>query len=252
MDKKIIQQLNTLSSKIDNEFFYVAYQPIFDNKENIVAAEALIRIIDGSYPIEELIDIAKRSHMIDKLTLFVLSDACSFLKQIKDLNFISINISPVQSSEYLVRDIIDTIKSHDIHPSFINLEITEDEEPRIDTLSCFMNKLSDLGIMFHQDDFGTGYANINYLKDNILPYHYIKFDRTLISYITDTKSNSYIILKSLTRAFQECGFRIIAEGVETQQQFDILSKHMSIDLFQGYYFSRPLTKTEFKKLVDIR
>lgn len=247
----IIQQLNTLDSKINNKFFYVDYQPIYDSSKEIIAAEALVRVSNKSYSIKELIETAKKSHLIDNLTLFVLADACSLLKQVKDLNFISINISPIQSSEELFKNIINTIDDNDIQPSSINIEITEDEEPIVATLSFFMSKLSDLGIMFHLDDFGTGHANINYLKDGILPYRYIKYDISLISHITDTKSNSYIILEKLTKAFHECGFRIIAEGVETPQQFYILSEKMKIDLFQGFYFSKPLHKDELKKLMII-
>ncbi|MCR0315827.1 EAL domain-containing protein [[Clostridium] innocuum] len=247
--ERILQQLSTLDSNIDNEFFYVDYQPIYENDKGIIATEALIRAKDKSYSILELIDTAKKSQLIDKLTLFVLTDACSLLKQTKDLKFISINISPIQCSEELIIDIIDTIDVNDIQPSFINLENTEDEEPIVASLSCFMNKLADLGIMFHMDDFGTGFANINYLKDGILPYHYIKYDISLISQIAEINSNGHIILEKLTKAFQECGFRIIAEGVETPQQFYLLSKKMKIDLFQGYYFSKPLHKVELKELV---
>ena len=107
-----------------------------------------------------------------------------------------------------------------------------------------LNKLKSLGIGISIDDFGTGYSSLNYLKN--FPIDYIKIDKSFISELMNDP-NDAIIVKAIITLAHNLHKEVIAEGVETKEQLDFLTKHQC-DITQGYFFSKPLPIEEIEKI----
>ena len=161
--------------------------------------------------------------------------------------FISINISP---KDFYFMDVYSEImalvKEYRIDPSRLRVEITEsvmmtDIENRIGIL----NKFRESGFIVEMDDFGSGYSSLDQLKD--MPLDGLKIDmKFLSSAINDKRSET--ILRYVLRMSQELGLFSLTEGVETKEQYDMLNE-MGCNLFQGYYFAKPMPLDEFEKLI---
>ena len=137
------------------------------------------------------------------------------------------------------------VKKYGIEPKHLHLEITESSvmnntSEHINTI----NKLRDYGFTFEMDDFGSGYSSLNMLKD--MPVDVLKIDMVFLSKTDDIKKSS-TILRSIVEMANKLEMPQITEGVETQEQFDML-KDMGCKLFQGYFFSKPVPLDEFEKL----
>ena len=105
-----------------------------------------------------------------------------------------------------------------------------------------MNRLIEIGISFSMDDFGTGYSSLSSLRD--MPIDELKIDRSFVSHLGEYESDELMITTILSMA-KIFNLKTVAEGVETKEQFDFLLKN-GCDIFQGYYFSRPLGKEKFE------
>ncbi len=251
-----LQMENELREAIVRNELIVHYQPKYssDTKE-IVGAEALVRwynpIKQKLIPPMQFIKIAEDIGIIDQIGQFVLKDACeeveywqNFGKKIK----ISVNLSTKQFKEdYLVDNIKDIVECYNIPHKSIELEVTEsllmdDVERGIKILQ----ELRDLGIKISIDDFGTGYSSLSYLK--LIPTNTIKIDRAFVNNI-ETSQKDVAIVSTIIHLAHNLGCDVVAEGVETERQFEIL-KENKCDYVQGYYFSKPLPKEEFRKKMN--
>ena len=105
-----------------------------------------------------------------------------------------------------------------------------------------MRSLQELGIRFSMDDFGTGYSSLSYLQQ--MPIHELKIDRSFIHKLSQEKKNQQMISIILAMA-KSFDLKVVAEGVETKEQYQLLLEH-DCDLFQGYLYSKPLSKTDFE------
>ena len=128
-----------------------------------------------------------------------------------------------------------------IPANMLSIEITESiMMESFDTSIDKLNAFRDMGIKIQLDDFGTGYSSLNYL--NILPIDVVKIDKSFIDHITD-KGNQNILTKTIIHLSHELGLKVIAEGVESKQQMDVLTMH-NCDIIQGYFLSKPLPESE--------
>ena len=141
---------------------------------------------------------------------------------------------------------IDVIIQNRLKPALLHLEITESaytEDPQqiIDTVA----HLRSLGFIIEMDDFGAGYSSLNALKD--LRIDKLKLDMKFVA-DDETSERGKIILSSIVAMTQKLGIRVIAEGVETKEQADML-RSFGCHQMQGYYFSRPMPETEYEALL---
>jgi len=236
-----------------NHGFYLLYQPQMGANGKPYAAEALIRWQDDKlgvvYP-DEFIKIAERTGLIIPLTKWVLNQCLSDIKELieRDIHLpISINISAnhiIQSD--FVDDIQQALQEHKVPSNYLVLELTESAfADDMFAAAMNMNELNKAGISFSLDDFGTGYSNLGYL--NQLPFDEMKIDKLFVDNILHDE-NEKNLLETIVMVGKSKGLKIIAEGVETQAQFELL-KNYNIDLFQGYYYSKPIALDKLTSLL---
>ncbi len=242
---------NTLNGNNLNVF----YQPQFDKNKNIVGCEALVRWSDEDLGIlapDEFIPIAENTGLILELGSYVLHETLKVLHQWNEkgkfLNTFSINISIrqllyepfIEEVEVLYQYYFSKIKENQT----IMFEITEhvfaeDMSRVIDT----MKRLKKIGITFSIDDFGTGYSSLSYLQE--LPIDEVKIDKSFIAEMHES-SNSENMISTIISIAKNFNLQIVAEGVETEEQFITLKKY-ECDIFQGFYFDEALPQHSFEK-----
>ncbi|MES2624801.1 MAG: EAL domain-containing protein [Pseudomonadota bacterium] len=246
-----------LRQAIIGKQFEVYYQPIFSpSNGRIVKAEALLRwnTPAGFISPVRFIPVAESSGLIEPLGAWVLDTVCQQLADWKARGLpqlpVAINISPRQFNQ---PDLIDNIKStlerYNVSPDLLEIEITEnclarDKKQFLHTIS----EMKALGLVIAIDDFGSGYSNMDCLKS--MQFSTLKIDRSFITGV-DTESNHRAIYRAIISMAHNLNLKVVAEGVETQYQVDFL-RNIGCDLIQGFYYSFPLTVTEFEKIAAMR
>ncbi|SER51293.1 EAL domain-containing protein [Lachnobacterium bovis] len=247
-----LEQLNTIRDSIVKDFegFFLCYQPIVDSKtEELVGVEALIRWKNDKYglvPPIYFIPILEKDSSFSQLGDWIIHTA---LKEMKPLlekypNLeVNINLSYTQLEK---KEFINTIEKIITQVNFpkknLCLEITERcRLLDIDLLNNFTKSLRNEGIRFALDDFGTGFSSFSVLKN--INVDIVKIDRAFIKNICDSNPDK-IIVNSISKLCQEFNIDLCIEGVETNEIKEYL-KQIYVTCFQGYLFSKPLTKEEF-------
>jgi len=255
MSFKRLEFENHIRSALENEEFYLVYQPQINiNTDSICKAEALIRWdsdILGFVPPNEFIPVAEEMGIINQIGIWVISEVCRQLGEWKkeglDDVMVSVNIS---ASHLMVVDIIDHIKmeiaKNDISFSQLELEITEDvfldnSERTIQVLK----HLQRIGIHIAIDDFGTGYSSLRYLQQ--FPVDTLKIDGMFIQNLENCKTSQGIVISTIALA-QGLDLTLVAECVENKEQLDFLA-NAGCNVIQGYYFYKPLPQEEFFALL---
>ena len=250
IDKMFILK-NKLKKAIENNEFELYFQPKLDINEKIIGCEALIRwnSEDGVVSPALFIPLAEKSGLIYEIGKWVIFEAFKQVKKweenkyLKNLS-IAFNVSVVQMKhEHFLIDIEDAIET--VNPNIANLdmEITEsvfmaNKQKSIHLLTL----IRDMGFRIDLDDFGTGYSSLSVLKEFHIDV--LKIDKSFIDEITYDQGKIYV--KTIIDMAKNLHIKTVAEGVETKEQVDIL-KELGIDIFQGYYFAKPLQKEEFEK-----
>ncbi|MGM9632738.1 MAG: putative bifunctional diguanylate cyclase/phosphodiesterase [Eubacteriales bacterium] len=247
--------LGYLRHAIDNKLFTVNYQPLYCcHKDIFCSAEALLRLNDGDgKPISPdiFIPLAEQNGLIEEMTWLVLEDVCNLFKsgRYPGLQYVSVNLSMRQFLDpHLPEEIVDYLEQRGLSTDKIKVEITErfllhDAE----YARWQMEKLHSLGIQVFMDDFGTGYSNLSSVLQ--YPFSFIKLDRSLIENIADN-SHALTMVGSLIKLFGDMDMRVIAEGVETKEQADLL-RSLGIDMIQGFYLSKPATVDNLEKYFEV-
>ena len=235
--------------------FRVYYQPIYSVKKGrFNSAEALLRLYDEKYGFISpniFIPAAEKSGAIIRIGNLVLKEVMKFVAS-KDfekigLDYVEINISVQQCLQIDMADnIINYMKSLNINPSKINLEITESIASHSQAVVMKnLFKLHEYGISFSLDDFGTGYSNVRRL--GILPISVVKIDRL---FVLDYKNEIIkVILKNMIKMFKELDLQILIEGIESKEQLEEFIK-FGCDYVQGFFFSMPLKYEDFIYYID--
>lgn len=242
-----IQQ--AMQQALDNGTFKVFYQPIYSTEEKrFNSAEALIRLIDeelGFISPEEFIPMAEKNGMILKIGEFVFRTVCEMMAREKiwekGIDYIEVNLSIVQCmQEDICEMLYGIMDEYGIPYSCINLEVTETVVSR-DILWSTMERMTVGGVTFSLDDYGTGYSNLtNVLK---YPFHIVKLDKSMVWYAMENE-RAMCALRYTVAMMQELNKHIVAEGVETREQLDILEE-LGCHYLQGYYFSKPVPEQDF-------
>ena len=233
----------------------VVYQPSVDVESGgMTGMEALLRWNHpelGDVAPAEFIPLAEEIGVILALGDWVLREACRQNKVWQDMGFdpmwVSVNLSPYQLRDRrLVETVRNALAETGLEGHWLEFELTEgalmhDIEESIVTL----NALKQLGVRLSIDDFGTGYSSLAYLRR--LPVDTLKIDRCLVADIAIDKNNAAISRAIVTLA-HNLNLRVVAEGVESAAQFDILREFQCCDA-QGFYFSRPLPPERISALL---
>ena len=231
--------------------FQIYLQPQIEvNTGKIYGAEALVRRIkaDGSLVSPgDFIPIYEKSGLISRLDLYIWEQVA---KQISDwkkqgVNMrISVNISPRDFYYFEIHKIFaDLVKRYDISPEYLNIEITETTiMSDVPNVRQEIQKLQQSGFIVEMDDFGSGYSSLNTLKD--IDVDILKIDMGFIRE-TSNGEKAKIILDAIVKMAKKLQMPVITEGVETAEQVHTLTK-MGCDMFQGYYFSKPISVADFE------
>ena len=146
----------------------------------------------------------------------------------------------------LTEKVLYYLKKYHLRPEQINLEITETAANTAqDIVEENIKNLSEEGIYFSLDDYGTGYSNISRIMS--IPFRIVKLDKSLADRVDDPKIK--IVLKNTIRMLKEIGMEIVVEGVETKETLEKFTE-MECDLIQGYYFSKPLPEQQFVEFIQ--
>lgn len=247
-----------IATALEQDRVVVFYQPIYSVKEQaFTSAEALVRIIDedGTYiPPGEFIPIAEENGMIHKIGERVFEKVCRFYagQQLETygVQYIEVNLSTVQGTDKkLAEDSIALMNKYGISPKHINLEITESASASArNILLDNMNELMKCGVHFSLDDFGTGQSNLNYIVE--MPVEIVKFDKDMIHAYFENGKAKYV-MDAAMHMIQGLGLSIVAEGIETESQFQTM-KALGIQYIQGFYFSKPLPEREYLAFVSAK
>jgi EAL domain-containing protein (putative c-di-GMP-specific phosphodiesterase class I) len=255
----LLQRETDLRKSIHTNEFENHYQPIVDLRtSSLVGFEALIRwnhpqlglIYPGSF-----ISIAEETGLIIPITQLIAEQACEDLcqwqKQLKDQLKLTMNIN-ISSKHFLSPTLMDDIKEildrTGMPPEQLKLEITETAlmEDADETIRL-VHRLKDFGLKLVIDDFGTGYSSLSYLQR--LPIETLKVDRSFVSRIQTQPDGNRNIVEAIISLAHRLEMIVVAEGVETEEQFAILLE-MNCQFGQGYLFSRPLSKPKVDELIE--
>lgn len=233
------------------------YQPLIALKDGeIIGFEALLRWHHpkrGFISPAQFIPIAEDSGLIIPITTWILKETCAQLSKWRQLapNYseliISVNISGKHlAKESLVDDVQNSLKSANLPPSSLKLEITESTAmENAERTIQILNRLKELGVMLSIDDFGTGYSSLSYLHR--LPFDTLKIDRSFVYSVGEKGENSEI-LQTIISLAKNLKMRVIAEGIETENQL-LLLQVLGCDYGQGYLMSKPLPADVMEKLL---
>jgi len=252
-DQRLTMQRN-LQRALDRDEFIIHYQPMVEiTSRKIVGAEALVRWMHPEHGLmnpDEFIPAAEETQFIVPLGEWVLLTACRQMKRWHDLGHsslrISVNLSPRQFQQ---RDLVTTVErvlSETGFPAtFLDLEITESTAMQnVDLTISVLNRLKEMGIGISIDDFGTGYSSLTYLKR--LPIDTLKIDQQFVRDLGAAGGSSDgPIVSAVINMARALKLRVIAEGVETEEQRAFLERELCAEM-QGFLHSMALPPDEFE------
>ncbi len=253
--KLSVTEQKSIKSALQNDEFCLHYQPILDlENEKIIGCEALVRWPDQSGKIalpSEFIPRAEMTGLIIDLGYWIAREACTFqgrlARQFRQPLFVSINLSGKQfDDKNLIDSLADIMDETGVVHEQIKFEITETllmENPKLAGNS--LERLKETGAKLAIDDFGTGYSSFSYLHQ--FPFDTLKIDRSFVSTMSRNEK-SHEIVKSLINLSHDLGMDVVAEGIESNYELDMLLQHRT-DFGQGFYFSKAVAEEEFIKLL---
>ncbi len=259
MDKRSLERLSLdsqLRKALEHNELILHYQPKIDILTGqILSLEALLRWHhpDGELmPPEHFIPLAEETGLIVPIGEWVLHAACEQIKEWRRFGIenqcVAINVSTLQFNQSgLIATVCDALQNNRVNPQCLTLELTENSimenaGKHIETLY----KFRDMGLKVSVDDFGTGYSSLSYLKR--FPLDELKIDRSFIKDILKD-ANDAAIVEAIIAMAHRLNLRVVAEGVETEEQLAFLQKH-GCDEFQGFLFCKPQAAEEIIKLIS--
>jgi len=239
-----------LRKAIEQDQFEIFFQPIVDSRTGITAGvEALSRWIHpelGIIPPSTFIPVAEETGYIVQINEMILKKSCIKCREIIEAGYpfmyISVNMT---SHQFVNRRILESVsialEESGLAPERLIIEITEDSiMQNVDEINVIMKELKNMGIRFSIDDFGTGYSSLSYLKK--FPLDNLKIDRSFIVDIPGD-NDSKTLARTIIVLAKELGLKIIAEGVDRQEQIDFFTQNKEY-LIQGFYYSKPVPFNE--------
>lgn len=237
-----------LKSAVNNNEFFLCYQPIIDSRtKKTVCSEALIRWKSPAIGIvspAEFIPVAEKTGHMEAIGKWVMESACGQLGIWHQTGCcecaMSVNVSPVQLQRPGFSDaVLNSLSANDLHPEHLMIEITENVSVGGNNALDNLLRLREKGVKISIDDFGTGYNCMKYFQKFVCDF--LKID---VSFVNGIESGiNKTIIDTIIKLAHEIEAEVIAEGVETREQYEYL-EDKGCDMFQGYYFSKPLTAGE--------
>ncbi|MEA5093462.1 MAG: EAL domain-containing protein [Sedimentibacter saalensis] len=254
--EKYYSGLVSLYHSLQNDMFTLAYQPKIDLKNNsVIGVEALLRWKDKdkkSMSISELIRRAEEAGFINQITRWVIKNTAMQMKRWDEKGIImpvSINLSAKElSDDTFVEYVRECLDEYGVNPINLEFELTEriiilDEKNALEQF----RKLKKMGIKMSLDDYGSGFNSAKYLMEYGEIFDYLKIEKKLIDKITNEKN--FAIIKCMINATHMFGMKLVAEGVETISQVELL-KSADCDYIQGFYYSKPLFAEDLEQFLQ--
>ncbi|RWR13963.1 EAL domain-containing protein [Siminovitchia fortis] len=241
-----------LRKAVELEQFYLDYQPKLDfSKGALIGMEALVRWHHpalGRIPPNKFIPIAEETGLIIPIGEWVLREACKQNRKWQEMGFppvsVSVNVSVRQLEQAdMLRQVIEVLNETGLDPKWLELEVTESVFADLENAAAILEDIRGFGVQISVDDFGTGYSTFSYVKH--LPVDTIKIDSSFIRDIHKNVESKAIVNAILTLA-ETLDINVIAEGVETSEQLELLNSGGCIQ-GQGYLFSKPVSNELFEK-----
>jgi EAL domain-containing protein (putative c-di-GMP-specific phosphodiesterase class I) len=252
MERQFIEQ--NLRRALERKELALHYQPKFDLKRHVITGvEALLRWehpVRGQILPDQFISIAEDCGLIQSIGMWVLAEACRQSRAWLDAGLppitMAVNVSGRQfQSEGFEEAVTAILDQTHMELQYLELEVTESLLMKSPELTAsLLQKLRRQGVKVAIDDFGTGYSSLSYLQR--FPVDTLKIDQSFVRQI-DTEDGSNIV-KAIILMGRNMGMRIVAEGVETEHEADLL-QGMDCDDAQGYYFSRPVPPARLASLL---
>ena len=253
MERRMTEQemLACFDDAVNFGHIYVTYQPKINHATGrMIGAEALMRwshpVYGMQYP-SDFIPVLEKNDLIYRADLLVFESVCRFLRECLDEDVLPVPVS-VNMSRYDIyrNDYVDEIEKlrvkYDIPVKYLHVEVTETSAiGGMELVSGVLKQLHEYGYIVEMDDFGSGYSSLNVLKD--LAVDVIKLDMRFLSGSIGGRGGT--IISAIVQMAKWLGTPVIAEGVETMEQADYM-KSVGCKYVQGYLYSRPVTKDEFK------
>ena len=250
------QIVNEMKEAMEQQQFKVYFQPKYSIKHReIIGAEALIRWERENGEVlspASFIPVYERNGKIVELDFYVFETVVRFiaknLKEGRKQVPVSINASSLHASDPQTIDIyMNILKKYNVDPSYVEIELTETAVvSEYESVRELFDEFQRHGIQTAMDDFGSGYSILNTIVD--IPVDVIKIDRGFITSCLESDRGIYF-LKHLIDMIRNLGYRLICEGVETDQQIEIL-KQIGCDEIQGYWYSKPLKMDNYENLLE--
>ncbi|BBN82547.1 hypothetical protein PA25_25320 [Pseudoalteromonas sp. A25] len=250
-----MKQINALLENIEqSDELMLVLQPQFDNQGRCIASEALVRWQPktlGPISPSDFIPLAEKSDAIIKIGDWMLTRVCELLSKLQQSSIdtrIAVNISAKQiMADDFHAKLLAVTERYKVQPHRLMLELTETTlVTDIKLVKRVMHMLKASGFNFSIDDFGTGYSSLSYLKE--LPIAELKIDKYFVDDILSGNDSAGNIVKVIVDMASALKVECVAEGVETKKQLDFLTQ-AGCDLYQGYYFSRPLQVQDWLDLL---
>ncbi|MDF2678527.1 MAG: hypothetical protein K0Q97_2879 [Bacillota bacterium] len=254
---KYYDTLVSLYYSLQNDMFYLEYQPKVNVDTNeFVGAEALLRIKQDAHAnlsISQLIEMAEDVGFINEITKWVILNSVIQIKKWQDSGInitVSINLSSIDLSDYsIINYTLKCLNENNVDTSSIEFELTErsiieDEENTL----MILKEMREKGIKISLDDYGSGHNSLVHLMKTSNQFDYIKIDKAFTDNINEKQNE--VLIEGIIQAAHVLGIEVVAEGVETKEQVDIL-KRIGCDIIQGYYYSKPLTPEKLYEYIKI-
>lgn len=254
--RAIIKMVSDLRTALERRQFELFFQPQIDARGGkVVGMESLIRWFhpeDGMVPPDKFIPVAEEMGLIVAIGDWVLHEACRQASEWiaaghSELK-VSVNVSAKQFKDAgFIASVRSALQSSGLAPASLVLEITESMlMGDVDRLAAQLREIKNLGVSFSLDDFGTGYSSLSYLKK--FPIDELKIDRSFLLDVPASEDDNSIVRAIIAMA-HSLGQKVVAEGVEDEDQLEFLRRH-HCDVIQGYYFSKPLKRDDFSAYLD--